>query len=201
MTEVHETPAAERRGFLQTLTHTRLPLWVSLLLAALLIIAFAWQRVAVSRAEARLAAERQGMSQRFEADRAALASRFREFAQGQDRAALSRFGTALAWAVRGELIRNNLDQVDQYFVELTRMPRVQRVVLAAPDGKLLVATDRKFLAQPVTQLHPAEVLSTPQVTVQTTPQGYRLVIPVMGLNTRLGTVVLEYAPLSLPAGL
>lgn len=191
----------EKRGVLQVLTETRLPLWVSLLLAVLLIIVFAWQRVAVNRAEARLAAERQSMSQQFEADRAALDARLKEFALGQDQTALTRFGTALAWAVRGELIRNNLDQVDQYFAELVRMPRVQRVVLAGQDGKVLVATDRKFLGQPVTQLHPAEVLTTPQVVAQTTPQGSRLVIPVMGLNARLGTVVVEYGPLNLPAGL
>ncbi len=71
------------------------------------------------------------------------------------------------------------------------------VKIFRPDGTLI----RKFLGQPVTQLHPAEVLTTPQVTAQTTPQGYRLVIPVMGLNARLGTVVVEYGPLNLPAGL
>ncbi|MFN3595101.1 MAG: hypothetical protein ACK4TK_10540 [Thiobacillaceae bacterium] len=192
---------AERRGVLEVLTGTRLPLWASLLLAALLIVVFAWQRVAVNRAEARLAAERQEMTQRFEAERTALTARLKEFALGQEQSALTRFGTALAWAVRGELIRNNLDQVDQYFAELVRMPRVHRVVLAGQDGKVLVATDRKFLGQPVTELHPAGVLTTLQVDVQATAQGSRLVIPVMGLNARLGTVVVEYGPLSLPAGL
>lgn len=192
---------ANRRGVLQVLTETRLPLWVGLLLAVLLIAVFAWQRVAVNRAEARLAAERQSLTQQFETDRAALGARLREFALIQDRTALARLGTALAWAVRGELIRNNLDQIDQYFKELVRMPRVQRVVLAGQDGKVLVATDSKFLGQPVTQLHPADVLTTPQVVAQTTPQGYRLVIPVMGLNVRMGTVVIEYSPLDLPTGL
>lgn len=200
MSENDEQPA-EKRGVLKVLTETRLPLWVSLLLTVLLIIVFAWQQVAVNRAEARLEAERQSLSQQFEANRAALASQLKEFALDLDRTALARFGTALAWAVRGELIRNNLDQVDQYFAELVRMPRVQRVVLAGQDGKVLVATDRKFLGQPVTHLHPAEVLTAPQVDAQVTPQGYRLVIPVMGLNARLGTVVVEYGPLNLPAGL
>lgn len=190
-----------KRGVLQVLTKTRLPLWVSLLLAVLLLLTFAWQRVAVNRAEARLAAERQEMSQRFEAERASLSARLKEFTSSEDQAALTRFGMALAWAVRGELIRNNLDQIDQYFAELVRMPRVQGVVLADQDGKVLIATDRKFLGQPVTVLHPAGVLGTTQVTVQPTAQGSRLVVPVMGLNTRLGTVVVEYGPLRLPAGL
>ncbi|MCS6785436.1 MAG: hypothetical protein NZ524_00165 [Thiobacillaceae bacterium] len=190
-----------RRSLWRILHDTRLPLWVSLLLILLLIAAFAWQRAALERAQAQLAAERQALAAQHAAARSSLQEQLRQGLVAQEREALARFGTVLAWAVRGELMRGNLDQIDQYFVELTRLPRVQRVLLADQSGKVLVATDRKFLGRPVTEAAPAEVLMLHQVTVQPGAQGGRLVIPVMGLNARLGTVVLDYAPAPRPQGL
>jgi len=106
---------------------------------------------------------------------------------------------ALAWAVRGELIRNNLDQVDQFFNEMVRMERVERVVLAGQDGKVLLSSDKRFQGGDFAALYPAELLGAPQVAVLAGAEGKkRLVLPVMGLSARLGTVVMDYAPVPAP---
>lgn len=202
MSEIYteEPPPARKRSVLDMLRETRLPLWVSLLLALLLLIVFVWSRVSIGTAEARLANERQEMTRRFDADRADLLARLQDFTARQDEESQRRFGTALAWAVRGELIRNNLDQVDQYFNEMVRMERVERVVLAGQDGKILLSSDKRYQHGDFSALYPADLLGVPQVSVMGSAEGKkRLVIPVMGLSARLGTVVMDYAPATVPA--
>lgn len=201
MSEIYteEPPPARKRSVLDMLRETRLPLWVSLLLALLLLIVFVWSRVSIGAAEARLANERQEMARRFEEDRAALLARLQDFTVRQDDGSQRRFGTALAWAVRGELIRNNLDQVDQFFNEMVRMERVERVVLAGQDGKILLSSDRRYQGGDFSALYPVGLLGVPQVSVMAGAEGKkRVVIPVMGLSARLGTVVMDYTPATAP---
>lgn len=201
MTEPYEEEQnlPQKRHPLAMLRETKLPLWVSLLLIVLLVVVFIWSRVSIGAAEARLESERQEMTRQFESDRAALLARLEDFTARQDDDAQRRFGTALAWAVRGELIRNNLDQVDQFFNEMVRMERVERVVLAAQDGKILLSTDKRWQGGDFSALYPAELLGTPQVSVLPGAEGKkRVVVPVMGLSSRLGTVVMDYTPLAAP---
>lgn len=181
------------RQWLARLQETRLPLWAGLLLLILLLAVFAWQQVAVGRAEARLADERTAMTQKFAADRASLLGQVRERAAAQADASRRQFALALAWAVRGELIRNNMDQVDQYFAELVKLPGHTLVLLATPDGKVLVSTDRKHLGADAAGLVAAEALGQAEMALRTEADGAKLLsIPVMGLNARLGTVLLRY---------
>ncbi len=196
MQDMSDAAPSVWRRVLLSLNTKCLPLWVSLLLALLLVIVFIWSRVLLGAAEARLENERQEMTRKFESDRAALLARLQDFAVRQDDESQRRLGLALAWAVRGELIRNNLDQVDQFFNEMVRMARVERVVLAGPDGKLLLSSDKRYQGGDFSTLYPAELLATPQVAVLAGAEGKkRVVVPVMGLTARLGTVVMDYAPM------
>jgi len=184
------TPALP--GKLQT---TRLPLWVSLVLLVLLVISLGWQWVALNRAETRLENERQSMTAQFQNDRSALIAQVRQRAEIQAADTQRRFGQALAWAVRGEMIRNNLDQVDQFFNEIIKLEGVGRVILAGTDGKVLVSSDRKFLSSDATALHPAGALEHDGIAILDDAEGSKLMaISIMGLNARLGTVLLSYRP-------
>lgn len=190
------------RTWLAGLRDARLPLWVGLLLLLLLLGVFAWQRVAVGRAEAGLAEARATMTRQFEADRASLVGQVRDRAAARADESRRRFALALAWAVRGELIRNNLDQVDQYFAELVKLPGHALVLLAAPDGKVLVSTDRRHLGADAAGVVPAEALGQAEIALRAEADGAKLLsIPVMGLNARLGTVLLRYQEADPLAGL
>jgi hypothetical protein len=175
------------------LGRARLPLWLVLLVAVLLLALLGWQRVAMNRAEAGLAAERQAMSRQFEADRSALLSDLRARVEANTDETKRQFGMALAWAVRGEMIRNNLDQVDQFFGEIVKLPHTERVLLADASGTVRVSTDRRHLGAALTTLVPVEATLADKVEVRVQAEGPKLlVIPVMGLNSRLGTVVVSY---------
>jgi hypothetical protein len=121
---------------------------------------------------------------------------------GESAEAQRQFGIALAWAVRDAMIRNNLDQVDQFFAELVKLPHTERVLLAGTDGRVLVATDRRHKGADAATLLGADALRSAQVSVRTGADGGTLlVIPIMGLNARLGTVLVNNRPNDPLAGL
>ncbi|MCA1925981.1 MAG: hypothetical protein LDL16_06870 [Thiobacillus sp.] len=163
------------------LLHTvRLPLWVSLGIAAALLFVYVSQHMAVKQAEARWAEEKTAFvaaAQKRTTDALDLAER--QFAQ------------ALSWAVRGEMLRNNLDQVDQFFTEIVRMPGYKLALLVQPDGKVAVSTNRRHVGEAASGLLPATLLDAADIAAVSDGGARWLAIPVMGLNSRIGTVVLR----------
>ena len=189
-------------GVMGKLTAIKLPLWVSLALVILWAISFGWQSRAQKRLVAKLEADRAAMTAQADNDRQALLGELRSRAGAASEASLREFGMALAWAVRGEMIRNNLDQIDQFFTEIVKLPGIERALLAGADGKVVVSSDRRNLGVEASTVVPPEALALPQVTVRREADGSMLlVVPVMGLNDRLGTVFVTRRPADAFAGL
>lgn len=173
--------------------HMQLPSWTLLVFLGIILIIFAWKQIAISQAESRLEKARAEMTQNLETERSIIIRKAREYADSQYKKEEERFGQVLSWAVRGELIRNNLDQVSQYLNELVKMKDTERVVLISDEGKLLVSTDKKLEEAEGKDIYPAEVLQQQKITLMSDVEGKKiLVVPVMGLNTRLATVVVSY---------
>ena len=173
--------------------HMQLPSWTLLVFLGIILIVFAWKQIAVSQAESRLEKGRAEMTQNLETERLIIIRKAREYADSQYKKEEERFGQVLAWAVRGELIRNNLDQVSQYLNELVKMKDTERVVLISDEGKLLVSTDKKLEEAEGKDIYPDEVLQQQKITLMSDVEGKKLlVVPVMGLNTRLAIVVVSY---------
>ncbi|MFN3545227.1 MAG: hypothetical protein ACK4UX_10295 [Thiobacillus sp.] len=189
-------------GVMGKLTAIKLPLWVSLALVILWAISFGWQSLAQKRLVAKLETDRAAMTAQADNDRQALLGELRSRAGAASEASLREFGMALAWAVRGEMIRNNLDQIDQFFTEIVKLPGIERALLAGADGKVVVSSDRRHLGVEASTVVPPEALALPQVTVRREADGSMLlVVPVMGLNDRLGTVFVTRRPADAFAGL
>lgn len=114
---------------------------------------------------------------------------------------LGQFGVPLAWAIRREMMAGNLDQVDQYVTDLIKLPGIEGATVARADGTVLVASDRGRVGAAFGSLYGPQRLATAQISVeQTAPGRWLLVVPVMGLNARLGTVAVDYrTPPSTPA--
>ncbi len=183
-----ENPASAKPSALDTSRKIMLGLAVAVVVVAAGM--YAWKAAAVSAVEDRLA---QVQAQQAQARTALIEQARRLDAQHADES-LRRFSTAFAWVVRRELMASNLDQVDQYFTELVQMNGFQSAVLASPDGKIVVASDRKKLAQSFSSLYPGEALQAKEIQVERDAGGaLRAVIPILGLNQQLGTVVLEFS--------
>lgn len=158
----------------------------AIVLVGIIIVIFAWKIIAVSRVEA-------NMNKQLEIERVLITQQAREYADQQYIKEEERFGQILSWAVRGELIRNNIDQIDQYLNEIVKMKDTERVVLIDDDGKLLVSTDKRLEESNGTELFPREILNLQKITVKSDVDGKKiLVVPVMGLNKKIATVIVSY---------
>lgn len=101
----------------------------------------------------------------------------------------------LAWAVRAAVLRQNKDEVDQYFLELVRNPDVAEVFLVDEDSKTIqVASNKKHEKMKFTDLYDAAYLSKNEVSFEVKNNQYFLSAPLMSLDKRLGTLFLIVEP-------
>ena len=164
----------------------QLPARYAVVLVGIIVIIFAWKLITVSKVES-------DMAKKLENERVIITQQAREYADKQYLKEEERFGQVLSWAVRGELIRNNLDQIDQYLSEIVKMKDTERVVLIGDDGQLLVSTDKRLEEAKGTELFPKEILNLQKITVKSDVDGRKImVVPVMGLNKKIATVVVSY---------
>ncbi len=171
---------------LAKLPHMQLPGWYALVGVGIIIVIFAWKVIAVGKVES-------DMAKQLVSDRASMELQAREYADRQYNKEEERFGQVLSWAVRSELIRNNLDTIDQYFSEVVKMRETEKVVLIGEDGQLLVSTDKRIEDAESGDIYPKEILSLRDITIKSDVDGKKLlVIPVMGLNNRIATVIVSY---------
>jgi hypothetical protein len=172
-------------GWLARLRGPRLPLYllgaVVVVLGLSVVAVYVWKAVAVRGLEERLAAER-----------SALSSAQREALTVQARDLLRLTARPLAWAVRAEMLRGNLGQVDDYFREFVRERGVTSLMLVGKDGRIALATNRKLETQAADGLVSRELLAAADVAVAESGTSMRMVVPVMGFDSRLGTLVIDF---------
>lgn len=113
----------------------------------------------------------------------------------QNRSLLQVAVVPLAWAVRSEMIRDNFDQVDQYLTQFVKEQNMKEVVVAKPDGTIVVATNKKLEGSSVEGIFPPSVLQLDKTTVNTLENGDLMVVsPVMGISAKVGVLILLYTP-------
>ena len=162
------------------------PAKYAVMLVGVIVVILVWKTIAVSKVES-------DMAKKLEGERVLITQQAREYADQQYTKEEERFGQVLSWAVRGELIRRNIDQIDQYLSEIVKMKDTERVVLIGDDGQLLVSTDKRLEETKGVELFPKEILNLQKVTVKSDVDGKKiLVVPVMGLNKKIATVVVSY---------
>jgi hypothetical protein len=170
---------------------------LALALMLLATVAYGWLRlrrvedeaaaqVQQARAEAQAAVAKAGAEQ--QARGAALDRAFDE----QAGRLLRLSAVPLAWAVRDKLMQQDYAAIGAYFQELVREPGVRRAVLVLPDGNIKLASDQKLEAVAVSQVFPGLSLEGDAPRVEGVQGEIVVVVPVMGLTTRLGTVVVGY---------
>lgn len=162
------------------------PAKYAVMLVGVIVVIFVWKTIAVSKVES-------DMAKKLEGERVLITQQAREYADQQYTKEEERFGQVLSWAVRGELIRHNIDQIDQYLSEIVKMKDTERVVLIADDGQLLVSTDKRLEETKGMEIFPKEILNLQKISVKSDVDGKKiLVVPVMGLNKKIATVVVSY---------
>lgn len=94
-----------------------------------------------------------------------------------------------SWAIRSELTRENKEQVNQFFLSFIQEPGITNVKLVdANTSKVLLSTDKKDEGSLFT--NPAMLTDKP--IYQTKDSILQVICPVMGLNNKIGALVIEY---------
>jgi len=99
----------------------------------------------------------------------------------------------LAWAIRSALLKDDFATADAYVQRMVQERHVMGVALVTADGKVRLAGSRKLEGHPAAEAFPGVVLNEAEPVVVTSDNALRAVVPIMGIDRRLGTLIFSYA--------
>ncbi len=159
----------------------RLPLVLGALLVLSTAGMYGWRWRSVAELER---ASLQQRNELLSASQAALS--------GQAEELLRLSAVPLSWTVGTAMTQNDFQGVNGYLKQMVQQPHVIRIAVADLQGQIRASTDRKFEGAALGDSFPGVDLSAPEPTVQRQFGEQRVVVPVMGPEARLGTLVLSY---------
>ena len=165
----------------------RIRLYTYMVLILLILGMYLWKVFAV-----------QGLEKRMEDQRTEMIQNQQDALEAQVHAMLRMTAQPLAWAVRAEMMRDNLSQVDDYFRDFVKEEGVQSIFLIDRNNQVAVATNRKLEAQPADSVVSQTIRDTKKVVIEPSESGLRLGIPIMSFNEKIGLLVVDYAPQNSP---
>jgi len=177
---------AKKFSVLEDLPQKQLPMKYAFVMAGIIVFVFAWKVIAVNKVES-------DMQKQLASERAVLTQQAREQADKQYQKEEERFAQVLSWAVRSELIRNNIDQVGIYLNDVVKQINADRIVLINEKGDLLVSTDKRLEDVKGSDVYAKDVINEHKVTVKSDVNGKKLVIaPISDFNKRIAVLVVSY---------
>jgi hypothetical protein len=103
------------------------------------------------------------------------------------------FALPLAWSVRKELMRSNYEQIDEYFNDMIQGKGFGLIMLVDPSGLIKISTDRKLQGSSFLMRYPQMKLAASVPVSYAMPEGKSMfLVPVMGLNAKIGTIAFIY---------
>lgn len=94
------------------------------------------------------------------------------------------------WAIRSEMTRQNMEQVNQFFSAIVKEPGIRKIQLIDPvSARVLLSSDKKDEG---TIVEDTLVLQAEKTIHLSSEAGERIISPVMGLDTRIGVLVIEF---------
>lgn len=156
----------------------------TLFLLFLIAIMYQWKTISVNSVKEDMKAERKH-----------LTAKLNQIVLDKNMELVRLTAIPLSWAVRGEMVKDNYEYIDQYFKQLVRANRFTSITLSAADGKIIVATDKSLEGKMVANVYSPTVQDQYETTVKVLPNGEIMaVVPVLGVAGKLGVMVLSYAP-------
>jgi hypothetical protein len=99
---------------------------------------------------------------------------------------------SLSWAVRGELIRGNLEQVEQYIYLLVKNKEINEANLINMDSTYWLSSNKKLEGQKINDELLLENLEKKKFLTYKNDSDITAIIPVMSLETQMGTLELKF---------
>jgi hypothetical protein len=150
----------------------------------LLIGVFVWKSIAV-----------RNMEKRMEAQRAKLIEKSQQVITSKTHELLRLTTIPLVWVVRKEMINENYDQINEYLNRFVKEPTIKQILVVKSDGTIAVATDKKIEGAPFSSLFPQNLIEQNEISISDDGKGnIRVAAPIMGLNAKLGLLIMIYEP-------
>lgn len=109
---------------------------------------------------------------------------------------VEQISTIFSWSVRGELIRENLEQIDQLFRKFIKESGVRRVeLIEATAKKVVISSDRKTENEEIPSDDPIWNLS--EVEIRDNGDEILVLVPLMDMTRKLGVLRIVYTKNSL----
>jgi Ca2+/Na+ antiporter len=101
------------------------------------------------------------------------------------------------WAIRSEMLRENTEQVNQFFIDLIQEPTITNLKVVDPSNyEIIISTDKK---EEGLFFKDEELIGANDIKVVKDSIFLRVANPVMGLNKKLGILIAEIRPLKFSA--
>lgn len=98
---------------------------------------------------------------------------------------------ALSWAVRIPLMRDNLDQIEEYFDQLVKNPDILEAILVDENFETIkLSTNKKHQGMKVDQVIIDQKLKQNEFNFIDLKEQYLMSIPVVSIDRQIGTLVL-----------
>lgn len=97
-----------------------------------------------------------------------------------------------AWAVRTEMMNENYEQVNVYVTEFVKEPNVESVSVIGPEGIILVSSNKKMEGSAANNFYPEFKMNNSSTDLSNSGGTIQISSPVMGLDTKLGTLIIRY---------
>lgn len=95
-----------------------------------------------------------------------------------------------SWAVRGEMIRGNQDQIEQYFNQLVKSDKVLELLYLDNKNNVLVATNKKKEGKELSNSEMIQHIGKEELFISENEVTIISSIPVMSFDSKLGTLIM-----------
>lgn len=157
--------------------------WFVFSLVVVIIILFLWAFIKIQIVEKRSVKEKEQLVNLYE--------------QKMDSLHLSNMeltSKVFSWAIRSEMTRQNMEQVNQFLSGFVKEPNIIKVQLIDPvTGTVLLSSDKKDEGTIIEDSNILQAEKSARIVGET---GDMIVNPVMGLDTRIGVLVIEIEKIS-----
>jgi predicted regulator of Ras-like GTPase activity (Roadblock/LC7/MglB family) len=166
------------------LENRKLNLYTVGIFVVLLIGMFVWKNLAVKN-----------MEKKMEAQRVKVVEKSQHVITSNTHDLLRLTTIPLVWAVRKEMINENYDQINEYLNRFIKEPNIKQILVVKSDGTIAVATDKKLEGAPFSSIFPQDLIEQNEISISDDEKGnIRIVAPIMGLNAKLGLLIMIYEP-------
>lgn len=105
---------------------------------------------------------------------------------------LKQLSKAYIWAIRKELMANNIEQINLYAIDMVKEQGFQSIITCNNKGIVISATNKKQEGKLFSTIGKQEYLELQETKVESVNDSTLVVAsPIMGFNSKLGTLIIE----------